>query len=242
MSDKLRLDKAVAHNYDVSRTVAAALIRQGRIRVNDEIITDAATKILLTDTIAFDEYEQQAEQGFAKRYFMLNKPAGMVCADRDRDLPIVLNLFYEQNHAEQLHCVGRLDQDTTGLLIVTDDGDFIHKVTSPKQQIPKVYQASVALPLKEHDIVLFARGLKHPDEKKRYAPAQLELLSERQAQVTVTEGRYHEVKRLFECIDNQVLELKRVQIGLLRLDEDLEEGEYRPLSAQEVQLIMQDNA
>lgn len=237
MSERIRLDKAVAHNFAVSRQEAAALIKQGRIRVDGQLLTEVAGKIPLTATLSFDGEQTSVQQGFARRYFMLNKPQGMVCADHDRDYPVVLNLFYEQSRWTELHCVGRLDQDTTGLLLVTDDGDFIHQVTSPKQKIPKLYRAVVAADLQEHDVLLCARGLKHPEEKKRYAPAQLALVAPREALITVTEGRFHEVKRIFECLHNQVLELRREQIGGLHLDETLEEGQYRPLTQSEVAAV-----
>lgn len=236
-SDSLRLDKAVSHSFDVPRSHAASLIKQGLVRVNGEVMTSASEKILLTDTIEIDGYESSAQEAFAKRYFMLNKPAGFVCADSDNNFPIVLSLFGDEPHRDELHCVGRLDADTTGLLLVTDDGLFNHKITSPKYNVTKTYHVACEKDLSEHDIKLFARGLRHPEEKQRYKSALLEIVGPKEAFVTVTEGRFHEVKRLFECINNKVMELSRVKIGNLELDTQLEEGEYRALSSTELEQV-----
>ncbi|MBO6258775.1 MAG: pseudouridine synthase [Succinivibrio sp.] len=240
-SDALRLDKAVSHSFDVPRSHATALIKQGRVLVNGEIRTKAADKILLTDTLEIDGYESVAQDAFAKRYFMLNKPSGFVCADSDNNFPIVLNLFGEEPHRDELHCVGRLDADTTGLLLVTDDGQFNHKITSPKYNVTKTYHVACERDLSERDVKAFAKGLRHPEEKQRYKSAVLEILDPKEALVTVTEGRFHEVKRLFECINNTVTELSRIRIGRLELDKELEEGEYRELTPTELELVFADN-
>ena len=168
---------------------------------------------------------------------MLNKPDGYVCADRDNNNPIVINIFSDVPKFTQMHCVGRLDIDTTGLIIVTDDGDLNHKITSPKSGVTKTYRAVTKEKISERDIENFAKGLKHPEEKTRYKSALLEIVSDNEALVTVTEGRFHEVKRLFECVGNEVLELERLYIGQLRLDEDLEEGEYREMSDEDIELV-----
>jgi len=235
--DTLRLDKAVSHNFDVPRSYAAKLIKAGDVEVDGEVVTDPASKISIEADIVIDGNEVSVSDGFKKRVFMLNKPNGYVCADRDNNNPIVINIFSDVPKFTQMHCVGRLDIDTTGLIIVTDDGDLNHKITSPKSGVTKTYRAVTKEKISERDIEHFAKGLKHPEEKTRYKSALLEIVSSNEALVTVTEGRFHEVKRLFECVGNEVLELERLYIGQLRLDEDLEEGEYREMSDENIELV-----
>lgn len=235
--DTLRLDKAVSHNFDVPRNYAAKLIKSGDVEVDGEVITDPAAKISIESDIVIDGNEVSASDGFKKRVFMLNKPNGYVCADRDNNNPIVINIFSDIPKFTLMHCVGRLDIDTTGFIIVTDDGDLNHKITSPKSGVTKTYRAVTREKISEHDVELFAKGLKHPEEKSRYKGAFLEILSDREALVTVTEGRFHEVKRLFECVGNEVVELERLFIGQLRLDGDLDEGEYREMSDEDIKLV-----
>lgn len=235
--DTLRLDKAVSHNFDVPRNYAAKLIKSGDVEVDGEVITDPATKISIEADIVIDGNEVSASDGFKKRVFMLNKPNGYVCADRDNNNPIVINIFSDIPKFTQMHCVGRLDIDTTGLIIVTDDGDLNHKITTPKSGVTKTYRAVTREKISEHDVEKFAKGLKHPEENSRYKGAFLEILSDREALVTVTEGRFHEVKRLFECVGNEVVELERLFIGQLRLDVSLDEGEYREMSEEDIKLV-----
>lgn len=232
-----RLDKCVSHLYGLSRTQAVKAIKSGLVIVDDEIVYDPTTKVESSCTISYDEYEINVKEGFKPRVFMLNKPEGFVCADKDNHNRVVVDLFFNENHKGNLHCAGRLDLDTTGLLIVTDDGALIHDITSPKKEIPKVYLAVTDNDLEEKFITLFARGLHHKEEKKRYKSAKLEILDTRLARVTVSEGRYHEVKRLFECVGLNVIQLQRIQIGSLALDENLEEGEYRLLDDNEIKLM-----
>ena len=235
--DTLRLDKAVCHNFDVPRTQASKLIKSGLVTVDGEVITKADEKISINAVIALDGVETSVEDGFKKRVFMLNKPQGYVCADKDNNNPIVINIFSDIYKFTTMHCVGRLDIDTTGLILVTDDGNLNHQVTSPKNEVTKTYLVATKNKIVPKDVELFAWGLKHPEEKTRYKGAVLEILSDYSALVTVTEGRFHEVKRLFECVDNEVLELKRLYIGSLKLDEDLCEGEYRQLSDEEIEKL-----
>ncbi len=236
-SDRLRLDKAVSHNFDLPRSQAAKVIKAGLVEVNNEVVTDPTFKIEITDEIVLDGNEVSVSDGFKKRVFMLNKPSGYVCADRDNNNPVVINIFSDIPKFTSMHCVGRLDIDTTGLILVTDDGDLNHRITSPKFAITKTYRATTRDKIVPKDVELFARGLKHPEEKKRYKSALLEIISDNEALVTVTEGRFHEVKRLFECVGNEVVELKRLYIGKLRLDETLEEGEYQEISDEEIELV-----
>ncbi len=236
ISKKQRLDKCISHAFSLSRNASFALIKQGRVLVDNVVITDPTFKVSTESNLSLDDFDVSFDDAFKKRVFMLNKPRDFICADRDKNHRIVIDLFSE-NKKEDLHCAGRLDIDTTGLLIVTDDGNLIHEITSPKKDILKTYIAVVDKDIPESAILKFKNGIKHPDEKKRYKSATLNILSNRCAEVIVSEGRFHEVKRLFEVININVLELTRTKIGSLELDENLEEGEYRELSLEEIDLI-----
>lgn len=235
--DTLRLDKAVCHNFDVPRSYAAKIIKNGLVEVDGEVISDPSAKISICAQIVIDGNEVSASDGFKKRVFMLNKPNGYVCADKDNNNPIVINIFSDIPKFTTMHCVGRLDIDTTGLLLVTDDGDLNHKISSPKMEVTKTYHVVTKDKIVEKDIELFSRGLKHPKERVKYKPALLEIFADNEALVTVTEGRFHEVKRLFECVNNEVIELKRLYIGSLKLDPELEEGEYIELDDSDIEKI-----
>lgn len=238
-----RLDKIVSHLTGLSRQNATRLIKEGEVFVDDEAIVNAATKVNINSNIVIvgfndDEEEQlKASEAFKKRVFMLNKPNNFVCADRDKNRSTVQSLFRNELNIEDLHCAGRLDVDTTGLIIVTDDGDLNHEITSPKKSVDKVYLARLDQAVPESAIKSFATGIKHPEEKKRYLPAKLTILDYQDqfwAAVQLSEGRYHEVKRLFEMVGCTVQELVRVAIGSLCLNEDQVLGAYVPLDEDEV--------
>ncbi len=236
---KQRLDKCVAHAYGLTRNIAFSVIKQGYVSVDGEVVLDPSLKIDVDAQLSFDDQDIKVADGFKKRVYMLNKPTACVCADKDAHNRVVMDIFTAEDKADTLHCVGRLDIDTTGLLLVTDDGELNHKITSPKSAIEKTYIAVTDQKIPNSAIEAFARGIHHKEEKKRYKSAKLEILEDNLAKVCVTEGRFHEVKRLFECIGLNVLELKRIQIGSLYLDEYLAEGEYRLLSDDEISKIFQ---
>lgn len=246
-----RLDKIVAHLTGLSRQNATRIIKDGDVCVDEEVITNAATKVSINSVIviagfndaasALDNDDEElslevttAADAFKKRVFILNKPFGYVCADRDKNHAIVASLFRSELNIEALHSAGRLDIDTTGLLIVTDDGDLNHEITSPKKTVSKVYLAKLDKEVPQSAIASFERGIKHPEEKKRYqsaaltifAPEDHEYNGEHWAAVALSEGRYHEVKRLFEMVGCEVIELVRVAIGSLTLPKELALAEY----------------
>lgn len=249
-----RLDKVVSHLTGMSRSNVSKLIKNGEVTVDDEVITDSAAKICVHSVIViagFNDVSASDDDGevevvtaadaFKKRVFLLNKPYNYVCADRDKNHAIVSSLFRNELNLEKLHSAGRLDIDTTGLLIVTDDGDLNHEITSPKKEVSKVYLARLDKACPVTAVSAFANGIKHPEEKKRYQSALLTILdtedqsfaSEHWAAVQVTEGRYHEVKRLFEVVGCEVLDLVRVAVGALTLPSDLDLGEYVSLTLEQ---------
>ena len=166
---------------------------------------------------------------------MLNKPAGYVSAVEDAEHNTVISLI-EQYQYLDLFPVGRLDKDTEGLLLITNDGQFNHDVMSPNKHVSKVYQVQAAQPVTQDDVQRFKEGIELSDGKVK--PAKLEITEDPQIVfVTIHEGRYHQVKRMFHAIDNEVTKLKRVKIGNLKLDDNLLKGEYRELTETELELV-----
>ncbi|MCX2832658.1 16S rRNA pseudouridine(516) synthase RsuA [Microbulbifer thermotolerans] len=226
----MRLDKAVSQVTDLSRSDVKRAAKAGRISVNGDIVTDPSSKVVETDTLCLDG-EPLLEPG--PRYLMLHKPRGCVSATKDSEHPTVLDLIDEPNK-HKLHIAGRLDIDTTGLLLLTGDGQWSHKVTSPRHHCDKTYYAHLAERIDESAVEKFAKGIWLENEKKRTKPATLEILFANEVRVTISEGRYHQVKRMFAALGNRVLELHRERIGDIVLDETLQEGEYRPLTPEEI--------
>lgn len=226
----MRLDKAVSQVTDLSRSDVKKATKAERITVNDETVTNPAAKIGDADTICLDG-EPLAQPG--PRYIMLHKPLGHVSASRDSEHPTVLDLIDEPNK-HKLHVAGRLDIDTTGLVLLTDDGQWSHRITSPRHHCDKTYYAYLAERISDNAAEKFAKGIWLDNEKKRTRPAKLEILYANEVRVTINEGRYHQVKRMFAALGNRVLELHRERIGDIQLDEELEPGDYRFLTGEEI--------
>jgi len=226
----MRLDKFVCDCTGLTRSQAGKLIRQGEILLNGVLCKQPAQQIKDSDVVLLDDEPLQLT---GPRYILLHKPTGYVCSTDDPDHNTVFVLLEEPN-VEKLHTVGRLDLDTTGLLLITDDGQWSHKISSPKHQCAKTYRAWLADPVEDSAIALFAEGVMLRGEKDLTKPAQLEIVSPTECLLTIHEGRYHQVKRMFAAIGNKVVRLHRERVGSLALDESLAEGEYRFLSADEV--------
>ncbi|MEQ4532666.1 MAG: 16S rRNA pseudouridine(516) synthase RsuA [Mixta sp.] len=227
----MRLDKFLSQQLEVSRAIAARELRAKRVTVDGEIVRDGAFKVLPEHQVEYDGNLLQLQVG--PRYFMLNKPQGYVCSTDDPDHPTIL-YFIEEPTAWKLHAAGRLDIDTTGLVLLTDDGQWSHRITSPRHHCEKTYRVTLEHPLAPETAQQFAEGVQLHGEKTLTKPATLEALSETEALLTISEGRYHQVKRMFAAVGNHVVALHRERIGAIVLDEDLEPGEYRPLTEEEV--------
>ena len=231
-----RLDKLIADSGVASRSEAKALIHAGRVTVNGEVPRSSEEKHEAeTAVICVDGEEISCS---AKRYLMLYKPAGVLSATEDAKQETVLDLLHPPLQRQGLFPVGRLDKDTTGLLLLTNDGNFAHRVISPKKHVPKIYRAAVDGILTQEDVAEFERGIVLSDGTA-CLPAKIELLRPSVALVTVYEGKYHQVKRMFAARNKHVTALHREQIGALRLDEGLKPGEYRELTAGELSLVFQ---
>lgn len=226
----MRLDKFIASVTDLSRSDAKRAIKSGAVRVDNVIADDPQFEVAPT---AHVELEGRPLRAALKRYFMLHKPLGYVCATKDRQHLTVLDLLAEDN-VDELHAAGRLDIDTTGLVLLTDDGQWSHRITSPKSDCEKTYWLQTAEPIPHNAIEQFARGLFLHNEKQRLLPAQLEILDDHSARLTLREGKYHQVKRMFGAIGNAVVRLHRERIGALALDPGLAPGEYRALRDDEI--------
>lgn len=237
MSEKLRLDKFLSELALGTRSQVKSLIAKGHITVNGTMVKRPESKISSTeDTVAFDGQILSYTQ---YEYYMLNKPAGYISATTDKQHKTVMELITDSNKTDMFP-VGRLDIDTEGLLLITNDGALAHELLSPKKHVAKTYFARIDGPVTEKDCESFKKGI-DIGEKNLTKPAELivkESGQESLVLVTITEGKYHQIKRMFEKIGRRVLYLKRLRMGTLVLDEQLKPGEYRALTEQEKNLLI----
>lgn len=225
-----RLDKVIANMGQVSRREVKEMVRQGRIFVDgvaavspEQKIDPAAVRIVI------DGAELNYEE---KTYLILHKPAGVVSATEDHREKTVLDLLPPELRKRDLAPVGRLDKDTEGLLLLTNDGELNHRLTSPKYHVDKVYYAEVDGALEASDAARFAEGIDLSEFT--CLPAKLEILTERTCLVTVQEGKFHQVKRMLGACGKPVVYLKRLSMGPLKLEKTLSVGTYRALTPQEL--------
>tara|TARA_B100000809_G_scaffold190388_1_gene188978 strand:+ start:224 stop:934 length:711 start_codon:yes stop_codon:yes gene_type:complete len=230
----VRLDKYVSNSTDHSRVQVKRLIKAGAIKVNDNDCSNTSENITAGDLVTLHG-ELVGRPG--PRYFMLNKPQGYVCATRDGLNPTVLDLLDEPRLGE-LQVAGRLDLDTTGLVLITDDGKWNHAVTSPKRRCQKIYHVTTSREISADSGAKFAEGLWLDGEKSITLPATLETIYSNECRVGLSEGRYHQVKRMFAAIGNHVENLHRESVGAIALGSDLEEGCYRVLTQIEIDSIL----
>ena len=233
-----RLDKFLCSQSNLTRSEAGRAIRCGRVTVDGTVCRQAAQKI--------DPDKQKVAVdgkviGYAEYvYWMLNKPAGILCVSRDPKAPTVVDLLPLEARRKGLFPAGRLDKDTHGMVLITDDGDFAHRMLSPRHHIPKTYHARLDKPMPADAPQRFADGLElgNGEECK---PAQVRLLEEGEnplVEVILVEGKYHQIKRMFAAVGCHVDWLKRVKMGNLPLDESLAEGECRLLTPEEKDSIL----
>ena len=230
----IRLDKYLADMSIGTRTEVKKLIRQGKVAVdglivkNPDIKVDTGTQNVTYNGIAvtYETYE----------YYMLNKPAGVISATSDKTEKTVLDLI-DSKKRKDLFPVGRLDKDTEGLLLITNDGELAHRLLSPKKHVDKLYYAKVEGTVGMEDIDAFAKGL-DIGEGEYTKPAKLIVLKSdviSEIELSIQEGKFHQVKRMFEAVGKKVIYLKRLEMGTLKLDEGLALGEYCPLTQKEIE-------
>ena len=226
-----RLDKILAGSGHFTRSEAKSLILAGSVTVDGAVIRRPETKVSRASAITAGGKQIDGAEFV---YYMLNKPAGTICATEDGAYPAVTSLLPRHLQKRGLFPVGRLDADVTGLVILTDDGVFAHRVTAPRSEIKKVYEIETDLPLNRADVDRLAAGVTMADGTA-YRPAVLSIdpADPRRGSVTVTEGKYHEVKNLISACGKRIAAMKRVSIGGIQLDENLESGTVRKLEKEE---------
>ena len=234
----IRLDKFLADAKLGTRSEVRQLLKKGLITLNGEIVKKPDIKVdPASDRVLFDGKEIFSEKDV---YFMLNKPAGVVSATEDRREKTVLDLFSSEDRRRDLFPVGRLDKDTVGLLLITNDGALSHRLLSPRRHVDKTYLVHLDRPIPADAEKRMEAGLDIGDEKPTL-PAHLEVLSETTARITIQEGRFHQIKRMFHAVGCEVIYLKRLSMGSLILDPALEEGCYRRLTPEEINRITSDS-
>ena len=233
-----RIDKIIASQGQYSRSEVKKLVKSGRVTLDGRVLKSSDEKAdPNVNIIAIDGKAVNYKKHI---YIMLNKPQGVVSATDDRDHPTVIDLVPKELRRDGLFPAGRLDADTVGFVLITDDGDFAHEILSPKNHIMKTYHAVLQRDLTQEDIASFKNGIELKDGTL-CLEAEVTALDSPQpmAQVKICEGKYHQVKRMFAALGNKVLYLKRVKMGGLPLDDTLEEGQCREITAEELELIKQ---
>jgi len=228
-----RIDKIISSQTGYSRKEIKELIHHKRVKVNNQIISKSDLKINATiDKIKIDNNEITIKNNV---YLILNKPKGYISATEDKNTKTVLDLVPQEYLHRNLFPAGRLDKDTTGLMIITDDGIFAHNILSPKKHINKTYNVTIDIPLNNEMTNEFKNGVELNDGKCKSAT--LEITGKYTSKVTLTEGRYHQIKRMFGCFGAKVLELQRIGMGNLILPDNLKLGECRELTEDELKQI-----
>ncbi|CCL16149.1 pseudouridine synthase [Clostridioides difficile] len=237
MAKKQRIDKILSNLGYGSRSEIKKYCKQGSVVVNGSEVSNTGTQVdTENDEILFNGEEVIYREYI---YLMMNKPDGYISATTDKYDPTVLDLIDLSYLAFEPFPVGRLDKDTEGLLVLTNDGKLSHRVLSPKKHVPKTYYAKIDGVVTEEDVEAFLEGVVLDDGYKTM-PSQLNILKsddESEIELTIHEGKFHQVKRMFESVGKKVVYLKRLSMGNLKLDESLELGEYRELTDEEVKLI-----
>ncbi|KOO46787.1 pseudouridine synthase [Priestia koreensis] len=237
----MRIDKLLANVGYGSRKEVKGLLKSGAIKVDGEKVKDAKQHVNPNEqeVTVYDEVVVYKE--FV--YLMMNKPPGVISATEDHQHQTVVDLLEIEDAVFQPFPVGRLDKDTEGFLLLTNDGQLSHQLLSPKKHVPKTYYATINAPVTEEDQKAFAKGVTL-DDGYLTKPAELTILSSgdtSEIELTIVEGKFHQVKRMFESVGKKVTYLKRLSMGSLQLDPDLELGEYRELDEEEIKLLKGNN-
>ena len=232
-----RLDKIIASQGKYSRSEVKKLVKAGRVTLDGTVVKSSDVKADEGADIRIDGVSLNYKKHI---YIMLNKPRGVISATEDRTQKTVLDLVPKELFRNGLFPAGRLDGDTTGFVLITDDGDFAHRILSPKNHIMKTYHATLRDPLSEEDIVRFREGLTLGDGTECLEAHVRVLESEGRnvAEIKICEGKYHQVKRMFASIGNKVVALRRVKMGELDLDSSLPDGQCREITDEEFKLLL----
>lgn len=225
-----RLDKILSGQNIATRSESKKLALKGLLTVNGKITKRSDIKV----DPEKDEIIVKGEKLIYKKhlYIMMNKPAGILSASRDKNAQTVIDLLPAPMRREGLFPAGRLDRDTTGFILITDDGELSHRMLSPKKHIFKLYEAECDKTLTDEDVKRFAEGISSGEDD--FLPASMRITGEKTALVEICEGKFHQIKRMFHAVGAEVLKLKRLRIGALYLDDTLNEGSYRELTDDEI--------
>ena len=236
-----RLDNLIASQGKLSRSDVKKMVKSSRVTVDGAVVKSADIKVDADKSVI--SVDGKALNYKKNIYIMLNKPQGVISASNDKTQKTVVDLVPPELYRDGLFPAGRLDGDTVGFVLITDDGDFAHRILSPKNHIMKTYHATLRSPLTEEDISAFKNGIELSDGTLclEAEVRMLEKTDEPIAEVKICEGKYHQVKRMFAALGNKVLYLKRVRMGGLDLDESLEEGQCREITAEELLLLSEKN-
>lgn len=233
-----RLDKVLSNLGYGSRKEIKAIIKDKQVEVDGKIATDSGMQVDAKKSVIKVNGEEILYRKYI--YLMMNKPDGVVSATFDNHDETVVDLLHPDFQVFDPFPVGRLDKDTVGLLLLTNDGELNHRLIAPKWHVDKVYYAEINKPVDESDIKAFERGVVLDDDYK-CMPAKLEIIEVNEngskIHVTIQEGKFHQVKRMFQSVGKEVVYLKRISFGKLNLDEELEEGEYRELTSEELEIL-----
>ena len=230
---KIRVDKLIANMGFATRSEIKKASKKGAVLVNDEVEKNSG-RIVDTDIDRVSYFGDPVEyKEFI--YLLMNKPKGVISATEDFYDKTVIDLLLEEHTIFNPFPVGRLDKDTTGLLLITNDGELNHNLTSPKREVPKTYKVTLESDIEEEDYnSTFEKGIKLMPENIITKPATMEVIDKRRCYLTIKEGKYHQVKRMFEKVGNKVIELERVKLGALELPSDLELGEYIEITKEDI--------
>jgi 16S rRNA pseudouridine516 synthase len=233
----LRLDKIISDMGFASLRDVKSLVKNGRVLIDGSVAASPDAKYDTALVRITVDGEAVLYRQF--RYIMMNKPDGLICATEDKHERTVLELLDERTKRQELFTVGRLDKDTEGLLLLTNDGELTHMLLSPKKHVPKTYLAKIMGRVSEQDVEAFKMGVTLEDGYKTMA-SQLEILEGgiiSLVEVTIYEGKFHQVKRMFQAVGKEVIYLKRISMGELKLDETLKPGDFRELNEKERKII-----
>lgn len=230
----MRLDRFLSNLPQLNRQAARQLLASGRVKVDGAVVCDGLCEVSQFSRVEVDN--EQLQTGKAARYFMLHKPIGVVSATAHEQHRTVLDLLDEPDKAE-LHLAGRLDLNTSGLLLITNDGQWSRRLTEPRSRLGKVYRVETEQLITPEYIEVFARGLYFAYEDLTTLPAELVILDSHSALLTLHEGRYHQVKRMFGHFQNKVIGLHRLSMGAIQLDPQLAPGQYRALTEAEIACV-----
>lgn len=228
VKSKIRLDKFISSQTKLSRSDAVKNIYHHKVTVNGKMASDPAMKVDVNEDVILLNGEQLIYEEFV--YYMLNKPAGVVSATEDKQYKTVCDLLPKDI---PLFPAGRLDIDTEGLIVLTNDGKLAHDLTSPKHHVDKIYLAKIDAPATDEMVKAFAEGFDYGEEKPSL-PGKLEIVDDETCFVTIHEGKFHQVKRMFKTFDREVTYLKRISFGKLKLDEELKTSEYKKIKKDDI--------